>query len=398
EANDEFRANVDQEMKLNRNLGGFLDFFASYVLPMPILTVQLFSKERDIHIFVNCGFSDQLESKVFVYSATTHEEMMGRPSLIGYASIAFPLNAFGENATASRSSSLQLEPDSRSLVLLNSIETSYCSDGKLHCSCKVCASNRFKKSGIKIVKLNSGFVSLVSVLETTHSVSCFLVCGPNFLLVAEEGGKLNMWIMNSEWSQQKEISSLPASNGLFPCITELKRVPNSPDLVVGHNGVGNFCLWDVNRRILVSTFSSSRALSVSECLPASSFAWRRKPDCDMNTLLSEIMGATGKQHRSSFSSEVDDKDIAVWLLISTAECGPDLDCCYRPGEREVTLALLINDTVITGSVIDRGIAAVTSGGRGIMCRNDGVVYAWELSTGTKSKNLRSLEPGSVSCV
>ncbi|KAL0424870.1 UNVERIFIED_CONTAM: hypothetical protein Sradi_1021800 [Sesamum radiatum] len=122
-------------------------------------------------------------------------------------------------------------------------------------------------------------------------------------------------------------------------------------------------------------------------------------------LINEIMDATrtwfsGRNENHVFSPK--DKDVAIWLLISTV---PDPDSqCYQPCGQEANLdrcwrlALLVNNTVIIGSALDGGDAAVTSDSHGIIGRSDGLVYMWELSTGTKLGNLHSFKGCRVSCI
>lgn len=43
----------------------------------------------------------------------------------------------------------------------------------------------------------------------------------------------------------KEDWYLPTSDCMIPCIVELKAVPNSAGLVIGHNGFGEFGIWYV---------------------------------------------------------------------------------------------------------------------------------------------------------
>lgn len=99
-----------------------------------------------------------------------------------------------------------------------------------------------------------------------------------------------------------------------------------------------------------------------ECIPVSIFKWQRKGEYKTEALVAEIMDATkmwssrrGDNH--VFSAE--DKDVAAWLLISTAS---DLDHdSYQSSEQEEAnaegcwrLALLVNNMVITGSIVDEG--------------------------------------------
>ncbi|KAI3467220.1 hypothetical protein Pfo_023883 [Paulownia fortunei] len=405
ENNDDSRSNVQQKVKLNSKLQGLHELFACYVHPMPIAMVQLIVKENEIFICVKCGYSEQKESTLFVYRALKNGEKMGCPSLIGHVPIALQVskNVLGRDIAVERSL-LQFTPDAQSLVLLNSIKTPYCREGKLNCSCPACTSDCFEKNAIKIVRLNRGYASLLTRLEMTQGVCCLLVCEPSFLLAAEEGGKLKLWVMNSGWSGQKEDWYLPTFDCMFPGIVELKTIPKSAILVVGHNGFGEFGLWDIDKRNLVSRFSSP-GLSVLECVPASVFRWQRKGDCKTEALVDEIMDATktwfsGRSENHVFLPE--DKDVAVWLLISTVS-DPDSQC-YQSCEQEANLvgcwrlALLVNNMVITGSVVDGGAAAVTSVGHGIIGRCDGLVYVWELSTGMKLGNLHSFKGSRVSCI
>ncbi|KAK4430102.1 hypothetical protein Salat_1310900 [Sesamum alatum] len=400
---DDSRSNG--KVKLRSKVQGLPELFACYVHPMPVSMVELIGKENEIFICVKCGHSEHKDNILFVYKAPKNGEHMGYPSLIGHVPIALqsPENILGRNISVERSS-LQLTPDGESLVLLNSTKVPHCREGKLHCSCPACTSDCLEENAVKIVKLSSGYASLVTRLETTQGVCCLLVCEPSFLLAAEEGGKLKLWVMNSGWSGQKEDLYLPTLDCVFPSIVDLKRIPKSANLVVGHNGYGEFGLWDIDKRHLVSRFSSP-GMSVLECVPASIFRWQIKGECKMGVLINEIMDATrtwfsGRNENHVFSPK--DRDVAIWLLISTVS-DPDSQC-DQPCEQEADLdrcwrlALLVNNTVIIGSALDGGAAAVTSDGHGIIGRSDGLVYMWELSTGRKLGNLHSFKGSRVSCI
>ncbi|KAK6133918.1 hypothetical protein DH2020_032347 [Rehmannia glutinosa] len=482
EVNDDSRTNVQEKVKLNSKPEGLLELFACYVHPMPISMVQLIVKENEVFVCVTCGYSEHKESTIFFYKALKNGEKISCPSLIGHAPIALQIseNNFGRDIALGRSL-LQLTPDGQSLVLLNSIITPYCREGKLNCSCPACTSDCSQKNAVKILRLNRGYASLVTRLDTTQGVCCLLVCESSFLLTAEEGGKLKLWVMNSGWSGKKEDCYLPTFDCMFPSIVELKTIPKSATLVVGHNGSGEFGLCcpmeeyisanitlkhrtahdvysaviisvfaficytmkiyvslknidhvvkskigckaahfvldlysfvkqlcilrrDIEKRNLVSKFSSP-GMSVLECIPASVFRWQRKGECKMEALVDEIMDATRTWFSRSSENHIfspEDKNAAVWLLISTVS-DPDSQS-YQSCEQEANLggcwrlALLVNNMVITGSVVDRGAAAVTSVGHGIIGRSDGLVYMWELSTGMKLENIHSFKGSRVSCI
>ncbi|KAL8518470.1 hypothetical protein ACS0TY_009737 [Phlomoides rotata] len=402
--NDDSRSNVQPKAKLSRNLQDLLELFACYAHPAPISMVQLTVTQNEIFMSVKCGYSDLEEDTLFVYKALKKGEKMGCPSLIGHAPLQISKNSHGRDIASERSL-LQLTPDGQSLVLLNNIKLPYCREGKLHCSCPACSSGSFECDAVKIVRLNKGYASLVTRLKTTQAVCCLLVCETNFLLAAEEGGKLKLWIMNSGWSDPKEDLYLPTFDCTFPSIVELKTIPRSAVLVVGHNGLGEFGIWDIDKRSLVSRFSA-QDISVLECIPVTVFSWQRKGEYKAKSLVGEIvdatkMGFSGTSENRVFSPE--DNDVAVWLLIST-NSGPDSEC-YQSSEQEANvggcwrLALLVNNTVITGSVVDGGTAAAAAfGGHGIIGRCDGQVYVWELSTGMKLGNLHSFNGSRVSCI
>ncbi|GFP95321.1 hypothetical protein PHJA_001676400 [Phtheirospermum japonicum] len=356
ETNDDSRTNVRQNVKLSSKSGGHLELFACYVEPMPISMVQMIVKENEVFVCVICGYSDNDESTLIFYKALKNGEKIGCPSLIGQAPIACHIseNKISRDIAVERSL-LQLTPDAQSLVLLNSIKVPYCREGKLHCSCQACTSDCLEKNAVKILKLNKGYGSLVTRLETSQGVCCLLVCESSFLIAAEEGGKLKLWVMNSGWSGQKEECYLPTFDCMFPSIVELKTIPKFASLVVGHNGFGEFGLWDIENRNLVSKFSSP-GMSVMGFVPVSVFRWQRKGECKAKALVQEIMDATrisfsGRSENHFFSPE--DRDATVWLLISTVS-DPESEP-YQSSEQEEAnrggfwkLALLVNNTVITG--------------------------------------------------
>lgn len=65
--------------------------------------------------------------------------------------------------------------------------------------CSACASGRFEENAVKIVKVNFGYVSVVSKLIASESLQCLLVCEPNHLVAVGESGRLYLWVMNLTW-------------------------------------------------------------------------------------------------------------------------------------------------------------------------------------------------------
>ncbi|KAL7123652.1 hypothetical protein ACP275_01G119200 [Erythranthe tilingii] len=391
EMDDEPRSNIHQKVKLNNKPDGNFKLFGCYVHAMPISMVQLIVKDNEIFIFVKCGYSGRNESNLFLHKALLNAaEKMGCPSLIGHAPIALqiPNNLVGRDIVVGRSM-LQLTPDAQSVVLLNNIKTPCCREGKLDCPCWDCTSDICERNAVKIVRLKRGYASVVTKLKTAKDVCCLLVCEPSFLLAAEEDGNLKLWVMNYAWSGQKDEWYLPTFDWIVPNIIELKTIPKSASLVVGHNGFGEFGLWDIYKGNLVSKFSCL-GLSASECVPVSVFRWQRKTDSIVNDIIIDPMN-------KSFSSAVSkNSDVAVWLLISTP---PDPFSLETNPVACWSLALLVNNLVITGTVIDGCMAAaVTSAGHGVVGGNNGIVYLWELCTGEKLGNVHSFKGNQVSYI
>ncbi|XP_058070520.1 uncharacterized protein LOC131219413 isoform X6 [Magnolia sinica] len=400
-----------KETKPCNEFGGFVELVGCYVHPMPILSVLLSMKDDIIHICVLCGPLGEQRRTLFIYDVPAKALSEKCPSFLGYASIMLPLSkgTFNKDIAFERSG-LQFTPDGQCLVLLNSIKVPCCREQNIDCLCSVCTSDCCEENAVKVVHVQLGCVSVVVKLTTAESICCVLVYEPCYLVVAEESGRLHVWIMNSTWSAWVEEFTLPSFDYLCPSLLELRRIPKCASLFVGHNGIGGFGLWDISKRVLLSSFSSP-GISIFQVLPVGLFGWQM--NCPISTSskveehIKEIIAAT-----ESWFSRVDEnydyllpngEDIAVWLLVSAAsnseaqyDCpGNDLNATPVGWWR---LALLVKNTVIMGSILDpRASAAVASAGHGIIGTCDGLVYMWELSTGKKLANLKSLN-GGVSCI
>ncbi|GFZ10937.1 DNA binding protein [Actinidia rufa] len=217
-------------------------FWGCYVHPLPISLVLLSAKENKIYICVLCGV--EISRTLFMYEVALEEKRVGFPSSIGQTPILLPTSrdAFGREIALERSG-LQFTPDGQSLVLLKSMKAPYCRERKMQCQCSACRSDCFENNAVNIVQVKHGYISVVVNLKTVDNVHCILVCEPNYLVCVEESGTLHLWVMNSTWSAHLEECNVSTSDCIFPCIVELKRIPNCAALVVGHNGFGEFGLW-----------------------------------------------------------------------------------------------------------------------------------------------------------
>ncbi|KAK3027272.1 hypothetical protein RJ639_041218, partial [Escallonia herrerae] len=204
-------------------------------------------------------------------------------------------------------------------------------------------------------------------------------------------------------SSQTEECYLPTSDCTPPYIVELKRIPKCDALVIGHNGFGEFGLWDISERILLSRFSAP-STTVVQFLPISLFRWQSKdllptgPDKEkyINGMVDAIkLRLEGGENHALLPK--DGQDMAIWLLISTVS-DPVFQHGYQSIDCQVSplglwrLAVVVKNMVIMGDALDPRAAMLgASAGHGIMGTCDGLVYMWELTTGNKIGNLHRFE-------
>nr|DAD35093.1 TPA_asm: hypothetical protein HUJ06_005733 [Nelumbo nucifera] len=389
---------------------GFVELVGRYVHPAPVLSVALSTKGYAIHICVLCGILLDEDRTLFIYKISTKEQGGGCPSLVAYSSIMFPVikDRFGREISFERQG-FQFTPDGDCLVCLNSIKAPSCRDQSIHCLCSACTSNSFEENAVKVVRVQIGYFSVVTKLKTIERVRSLLVCEPNHLVAVEESGRLDVWVMNSTWSAQVEEFVLQSFDCIFPCLMELKRIPNCSTLIIGHNGFGDFGLWDISKRIFLSRFSVP-SNSIFGFLPVGLFSWQRKDTLSSSTNAEHIKKVTMGSKEMWFSGAdennifhtLDAEDIAIWLLVTTAASdhlqNQPNDCKTSPIPLW-RLALLVKNIAILGSVLDpRASTANVSVGHGIIGTHEGLVYMWELSTGTKLADLHHFKGGRVSCI
>ncbi|XP_044489852.1 uncharacterized protein LOC123214163 isoform X4 [Mangifera indica] len=403
---------LQKNVEINNELQGIVDFAGCYFHPMPISSVLLATKGDEIYICVLCGLLNEKNRTLFIYKVAIQEQSVGCPSFIGHTSVMLPFlkDIFGRDI-ALETSCLQFTPDGQCLVLLGSIKTPYCREGRIDCLCSACSLECSEKNAVKIVQAKSGYVSVVANLKTDDSVQCMLVCEPYYVIAVGESGRMHVWEMNSTWSAQIEEIVISVDDYIYPCIVELKKIPNSASLVVGHNGFGQFGLWDISRLVFLSRFSAP-STSIYQFFPINFFCWPRNVSISSGTNLlekvKEIVDASkfwfSKHHENNHFLPLEREDIAIWLLVSTASVSEaqhnhiSSDCQTNP-VRVWRLALLVKNTVILGSTLDPRAAAIGAfSGLGVIGTDDGLVYAWELSSGAKLGTLHHYKGGGVSCI
>ncbi|PIA57660.1 hypothetical protein AQUCO_00600414v1 [Aquilegia coerulea] len=388
----------------------FVELVGCYVQPAPILSVVLSSQGDDVHISVLCGIlADRLRT-IFVYKVSLKEPSRGSPSFLGYTPLMLPISKYTfSGEIAFEKFPVQFTPDGQGLVISNSIKAPYCRGRSIHCVCSVCNSACSEENAVKIIHVKLGYVSLAAKLKTEDNVHSILVCEPSHLIALEKNGRVIVWSMNSMWNEKVEEFILPSLTHMSPCTLELKKIPKHPSVIVGHNGFGNFCLWDISKGTIISTFSAPRNC-IFQFLPVGLFGWKRPASADIyvEEQIKGIMSAT-KRWFSGTSVDVDflsfdDEDIAVWLLVS-AVWDSEVRFDHKSNGINTSangswrLALLVDNRVILGKPLDPRASVINVlEGCGIIGSHDGLVYIWELSTGLKLADLHHFNSGRVSCI
>ncbi|KAF1862814.1 hypothetical protein Lal_00040082 [Lupinus albus] len=408
-----------RNQELGNDLGRNVKFVGSYLHPMPVSSLLLNMREDEIHICVLCGLPMDQYRTLFTYKIVVNELGLGCPSVMAHTSILLPdpKYNFMRDIMVERSG-VQLTPDGQCIVLLGSIKTPSCREGKISCCCSTCTSACCsKKNALKIVRVEHGYVSVVATLTAVDIVHCILVCEPKRLVSVGESGRLQVWVMNSTWSEEVENSIIPPDDSISPGIVELKKVPKCAHLVVGHNNFGEFScledeeLEDIAKLNCVSNFSASKN-PINEFYPISLFHWQTKgpgfcyPSIeDQANKLLEATNLWYSEQRETCPFFPADKDVAMWLLASTAS---EFDSshshvstsnhCNTHRARSWRLALLVNNSIYFGSPLDpRATGMGVSGGHGIMSTSDGLVHMWELSRGSKIGTLHHFRDGTITC-
>ncbi|KAJ0094151.1 hypothetical protein Patl1_16657 [Pistacia atlantica] len=414
---------LQKNVELNNELEGIVDFAGCYFHPMPISSVLLTTKGNEIYICVSCGLLNEKNRTLFIYKVAIQEQSVGCPSFIGHTSVILPFlkDIFGRDIALETSCWL-FTPDGQCLVLLGRIETPYCREGRIDCLCSTCTLECSEKNAVKIVQAKSGYVSVVANLKTDDSVQCILVCEPYYVIAVGESGRMHVWEMDSTWSAQIEEFVISVDDYIYPCIVELKKIPNSASLVVGHNGFGEFGLWYVASEFLSSLGYFETSLSV-KVLCSKHFnlsilsnkflllakrylcfhqelVWRRTSKelwmqqiCGSQNTMRTILffSRRGKILPFGFLSQ-----LPLFLKLNMNHISSD---CQTNPVRFWRLALLVKNMVILGSTLDPRAAAIGAfSGHGIIGTDDGLVYAWELSSGTKLGTLHHFKGSTVSCI
>ncbi|XP_039131144.1 uncharacterized protein LOC120267531 isoform X3 [Dioscorea cayenensis subsp. rotundata] len=392
-------------IKPNEEFPKFMKLVGCYLHPTSVLSIFSSAEGDHLKIGVICGLPDSTDRNLLVYMVPLQEQGIG-PSFLGYTSLRCPLLNCPQQASF-EGSGIQFTPDGQSLILLNSVQAPHCREQNSSCSCSKCTTGYYDENTIEIVHLEYGYVSLVAKLVIVENMSSILVCEQSYLVAIGESGRLHVWIMNPRWSSKLEEFNMQGFDYLSPRVSELKDLPSCTSIVIGHNGVGDFGLWDISKRVLLAKFSSE-GNKISQMLPVGFLSWKKAcllaTDVEIEEHIKEALQkdvSLFKDDENICTSSFGD-DTAVWLLVSAASDSEAVDDDKVRDARGPAggwrLALLAKNMVFTGHAFDSRVSVLDTLADYCICgTQDGLVYIWELSSGRKLANLHQFKCG-VSCI
>ncbi|KAK3143238.1 hypothetical protein QOZ80_4BG0360570 [Eleusine coracana subsp. coracana] len=292
------------------------------------------------------------------------------PRFVGYTPLILPSleQSSTGNYTFGRSC---FTPDGQFVVLMSSVGIPFCRLGNIDCLCCVCKS---------------------------HRLSCILVCEPNYIVAAESNRNLHIWKMVTGWSKTSEDYVIPSLGQL-----ELRRISRKNSVIIGHDGAGGFCLWDISRRTLLATFAAPGNI-IFQILPVGFCSFQDMIHAPVNDIEKRLQEVTvsdmcTKVDRDSFQL-AQREDIAVWVLVSSVSIAEyQHDPRLKNHNARWRLALLANKRIFMGNILDSSATAVdTSGNYGFAGTYGGLLYMWELSSGRKLAGTQCIDDGRVSCI
>ncbi|KAL6600312.1 hypothetical protein ACP70R_045112 [Stipagrostis hirtigluma subsp. patula] len=389
-----------------RRSNNHLELVGCYLHQMPVLSVMLNTKNsRSLYIYVLCGFSENCQRFLYAYSITPKDQQDVPPCFVGYATLLLPsLEQSSTGNVPFGRYGLQFTPDGQFLVLLSSIRIPFCRMQRIDCSCSLCKLNQCEDNSLKIVSVNFGYVSLMTKLMPHGTVSCILICEPNYIIATEDSRNLHIWMMVNGWSGISEEYVIPSLGNMGPSILELRRMSKGSSLIIGHDGTGGFCLWDISKRTVLATFAAPGNI-VFQILPVGLCSSKediiRAPVDDIEKRLREITVSdmSRKNGRESFLMPPRE-DIAVWVLVSSASVAEyQHDLRAKEHNARWRLALLAKKRIFMGNILDpRATAVDACDNYGFAGTYGGQLYTWELSSGRKLAVTQCFNRGRVSCV
>uniref|UniRef100_A0ACD5XQ02 Uncharacterized protein n=1 Tax=Avena sativa TaxID=4498 RepID=A0ACD5XQ02_AVESA len=205
----------------------------------------------------------------------------------------------------------------------------------------------------------------------------------------EVARNLHIWMMVTGWSAISEEYVISSLGNVGPSILELRKIPKSSSLIIGHDGAGGFCLWDISKRTLLSTFAAPgnivfQILPVGLCSLQEDIVHASVNDIERRLREITVSDKSAKDDKESILM-LSGKDIAVWIMVSSASVAEyQHDLRAKEHNARWRLALLANKKVFMGNIFDpRATSVDATGNYGFAGTYEGLLYMWELSSGRK---------------
>ncbi|KAJ1288577.1 hypothetical protein BS78_02G098200 [Paspalum vaginatum] len=339
-----------------------LELVGHYQHPMPVLSIMLNTKNHSsLYIYVFCGLLESCKRSLYVYTINMEDQQDAPPHFVGYTPLLLPsLDQSSTGYCSFGRSGLNFTPDGQFLVLLSGIRIPFCRKQNIDCLCSVCKLGRCVDNSLIILFVNLGYVSLITKLIPYGTVSCILICEPNYIIATEDTRNLHIWEMINGWR-------------------------------------------DISKRTLLATFAAPGTI-VFQILPLGFCSLQDDiiatvDDIDKKLREITINDMYRKSDRESYMMPPRE-DIAVWVLISSASVAEyQHDVQVKECNSRWRLALLAKKKAFMGNVLDTRVTALdASGNYGLAGTHGGLLYLWELSSGRKVTGAQCFYGGRVACV
>lgn len=427
---DDIIININDYTNGNKRAMEFTELVGCYEHPIPVLSLLLSVQGKDVHLCVVCGVLQERERILFIYKVVTIEDSSNYSCLLGYTRVILPDGeACFEIKSAFEKYGIQFTPDGHNLVLLECIRIQDLREIRVNCPRSKCISlGQCEGHGVKLVSVKGEHISVLAQLSSMESMYCILVCAPHYIIAAGENGRIRGWRMDLRWSMCVEEFILPTDGCTTAHIWELLAVPHLSHLVIGHNCNGYYAIWDISRRVMLSTFCSvdynilqTVVLGVvSQC--ACGKMSKNLTDCKLpdevdnrhdfkDNTFNNILPRARQESRSRSNHacshlDFNEEYIAVCLLVLVAppnidkiQINQDENCDELKRKGSWRLAFLENKVLLLGDTLDaRASVASVLSQNGVIGTSHGHLYTWEVMNGRKLFTLKDFEGVSISCI
>lgn len=427
---DDIIINVNDSTNGNKRAMESTELVGCYEHPIPVLSLRLSVRGKDVHLCVVCGLLQEKERILFMYKVVIGEASCNYSCLLGYTRVILPDGeACFEIKSAFDKYGIQLTPDGHNLVLLECIRIQDLREPGVNCLRSKCISlGQCEGHGVKLVSVKDGHVSVLAQLSSMESMYCILVSAPQYIIGAGENGRIRVWKMDLRWRMCVEEFILPTDGCTTANIWELLAVPNLSHLIIGHNCNGYYAIWDISRRVMLSAFCSmdynifqSVVLGVvSQC--GCGKMNKNFTDCKLpdevgytddfkDNIFNNIVPGEHQESRLRINHacshlDFNEENIAVCLLVLVTP--PDIDkiqinqdenCDELKKKGSWRFALLEDKVLLLGDTLDaRASVASVLSQNGVIGTSDGHIYTWEVMNGRKLFTSKDFEGVSISCI